>query len=320
MITETHLLNGCIPVKLISFAEEFLCQWFDAGDEIFSDPFFDDTLMRLRGLQKATPGYRSCSTPNMIVQWGEALKPVRPAAVIFHVSRCGSTLLSQLLSLQGRFTSLSEVPFFDELLRAHHRGELKEELPALLKKSVDWYGQNRGEGLFIKADSWHLFFYDSYRAAWPDVPFVFLYRSPGEVIRSQQKRRGMQSVPGVVEPSVFGFTTEDAACTNLDLYMAKVLEKYFEKMIALAAVDPHILLADYKDGFLSLSKNILANAGITLAAADEQFLQDRCQYHGKYPGQTFVKEEEPVPDAPYLDKAQQLYAVLEEIRKRSGRI
>ncbi len=49
------------------------------------------------------------------------------------------------------------------------------------------------------------------RKLYPQTPFILLYRQPGEVIRSQQKRRGMQSIPGLLEPEIFGFTKNEIA-------------------------------------------------------------------------------------------------------------
>lgn len=314
-------LQNWIPYKLHEQYNSLCCRWCDAGVKPFSEPFFDESLSRILRESKINRSFHSTSITDMMGEWLGKQEAVQPAAVIFHISRCGSTLLSQLLSLNNKNISLSEVPFFDEILR---KGLGQNDSPfldtsLLLQQAVNWYSQKRTGGeehVFIKTDSWHLFFYTVYRKLFPSVPFVLLYRSPDEVIRSQQKRRGMQSVPGLIEPSVFGFTSEEAACTDLDQYMALVLEKYFDKMLASANNDKHILLANYNEGLANISCRIFNATGIALTGTDAAFIKDRSNYHGKYPGETFMQEKEPLPEGDYLKKVMELYQQLEEKRKQ----
>ncbi|WP_423146566.1 hypothetical protein [Rubrolithibacter danxiaensis] len=86
-----------------------------------------------------------------------------PSAIIFHISRCGSTLLSQLLSLTEQSIVLSEVPFIDELLRLCYSDNEygQTEIADFLTAALKFYGQKRYEQekyLFIKTDSWHIFY------------------------------------------------------------------------------------------------------------------------------------------------------------------
>lgn len=93
------------------------CEWMHLQDMPFTDPFFDETLVKARRIPANSSRFRPTSGLDMLTGWSVHLPHVPPTAFIFHVSRCGSTLLSQLLGLDPRFISLAEVPFFDDLLR-----------------------------------------------------------------------------------------------------------------------------------------------------------------------------------------------------------
>src|SRR5690606_34626620 len=125
------------------------------------------------------------------------LPAVAPTAFIFHVSRCGSTLLSQLLDLDEANIVLSEVPLLDQLLRLPETfpGISRAQQETALQATIRLLGQKRTgheKQLFIKLDSWHVFFAATLRKQYPSVPFILLYRAPDEVFESHRRHRGMQ--------------------------------------------------------------------------------------------------------------------------------
>src|SRR4051812_38658825 len=90
-------LANWIPYKL-SFEEgKPYCEWMNMGEEDFTEPFFDDTIIRRRKLNNLAR--KSLSSIDILPQWSNELESIPPSAFIFHVSRCGSTLASQLLAL-----------------------------------------------------------------------------------------------------------------------------------------------------------------------------------------------------------------------------
>lgn len=252
--------------------------------------------------------------------WAEAIPFVPPTAFIFHVSRCGSTLLAQLLGLGEQHIVLAETPFFDQLLRfpytQHNNGEVLP--PGALPAAIQLYGhKRRGDEshLFIKFDSWHLCFYRQLRALYPTVPFILLYRSPDEVLRSQRRRRGMQAVQGIVEPAVFGFDKEEISRLTLDDYMCKVLERYFSIMLEVADVDRNILLVNYNEPILTIMERLAAVTGIVLSDKVLELMRERSRYHAKYPDQVFKEpvEHDDLPAS--LQPVMDLYHLLEAKRK-----
>jgi hypothetical protein len=75
--------------------------------------------------------------------------------------------------------------------------------------------------LFLKLDCWHSRDLPLFRRAFPDTPWVFLYREPVEVMVSQTRRRGVQMSPSLVPPATFGLDLPDGVPN--DDYCARVL-------------------------------------------------------------------------------------------------
>ncbi len=65
-------------------------------------------------------------------------------------------------------------------------------------------------------------------SAFSDVPCIFLYRDPVEVLASHQTLRGSFMVPGLIEPGWFGLNSEWIKSISLDEYGAAVLNKIYE--------------------------------------------------------------------------------------------
>lgn len=307
-------LQKQFPYRLLK-DDPLFCEWLCNTGGNFSEPFFNETISRLKLAKDNQRRFKSVAHIDMLADWTGAFPRRQPAAIIFHVSRCGSTLFSQLLALQQQHMVLSEVPFFDELLRLPFRNDTinGEQAGMLFDAAMQLYiesSHKKPTHVFIKADSWHLHFYEQLRALYPAVPFILLYRNPWEVLQSQQRRRGMQSVPGIIEPAVFGFSSEQAATYDLDKYMSHVLHSYFEKMLAVAGKDPHSILIDYKEGALSGMKKIVAATGIPFDGSYQHAIEERAGYHAKYPGEVFAEERTTTSAPDFLQPVMQLYRQL----------
>lgn len=310
-------LQGWIPYKLVETPGNVHCRWLYTGQEKFTEPFFDDTISKCRGLSFNQQMQYCCSDLSVLPEWAATIRSAPPALLIFHVSRCGSTLLSQLFSLDPENIVLSEVPFLDALFRYGRRTNTEDALSPILKAAVELYGMCRHEEskrTIIKADSWHIHFFEQIRKIYPGVPCVLLYRRPDEVIRSQQKRRGMQAVPGLIEPEIFGFSKETILQLDLDTYMARVLETYFEAFIRMASSDPLCLPVNYASGGMEMVNSIARFAGIPINPDLLRQMEERNRFHGKYPHEVFEEEQLNDEIPAYLKKSFTLYRELESIR------
>ena len=312
-------IRNWIPYRLFQDGNNTCCRWIYLGDEKITEPFFEETIGKCRMLPENSRLIRCVSSIDVLPEWAQQIRAIAPTAFIFHISRCGSTLISQLLGLQPSNIVLSEVPFFDELLRWGHKNNSMPATLPLLKAAIEMLAAKRNETstqLFIKTDSWHIHFYKQLRELYPKTPFILLYRKPDEVIRSQQKNRGMQAVPGLIEPGIFGFDKKDILQLGLDEYMAKVIESYLEAFVKILNEDRYALAVNYNEGAMTNINKIAAFTGISINDKEMEMMKQRSGFHGKYPGQVFAETKMEVQEPDYLKKAFELYDEVERIRTK----
>jgi hypothetical protein len=234
-------MSGEIPFRLVpGEAAEPRVEWLHHDGGRYHEPFFEQTLVRLRRTAE-NRGRTLRSTPLSALA-----SPVGPAptALIFHVSRCGSTLVAQMLGALPRHTVLSEPPLLDALIRewapAGYGGErhlacLRGAIAALARAQADTVR------LFVKLDAWHIFHVPLLRRAFPQTPFVFLHRDPLEVLVSLARLPSLALVRGTLTSAQLGLTDEARDRLSREEYAAAVVGAYFRAAgrhrIELAPVD-----------------------------------------------------------------------------------
>ncbi|MDO7898620.1 sulfotransferase family protein [Pseudomonas citrulli] len=194
-------LDGWLPIRVWQDTGQWRVDWCWFGDTPLSQPFFGDAVedaLRLPFNQ----AFRRQTPLAALGQWQRQSPGLAPSGFIFHASRCGSTLVSQMLAQLDDHIVISEPPPLDRLLRS--------DLPAAercvaLKGLLSAYGQRRRgleQRLVIKLDAWNIGELPLLRACFPDTPWLFLYRNPLEIAVSHLRRPGMHMVPGMIGPSV----------------------------------------------------------------------------------------------------------------------
>lgn len=213
-------MQGWFPVAIATDTESVW--WRDMGEKRFTESFFQDSLADQAHAQR-----RVCHTP--IASLGElcnGIRSITPTAFIFHVSRCGSTLLTQLLASLEQCVVMSEPPVLDAFFRHyHHRPDMHGALD-LLRQLVTMLGQKRQDAethFFIKFDSWHLPWLPFIREAFPDTLFIFLYREPDAVLASHRRQRGPQMIPGLLDTTRLEVQSRHLQVADMDSYAVAVL-------------------------------------------------------------------------------------------------
>lgn len=316
-------LKNWYPVSLSKDLDKSLCKWIYFADTPLTDPFFEESRSKVMSHQINSKPFRVWSSLQLMQQWAREMESIPPKAIIFHASRCGSTLLAQLLGSNSKHISLAEVPFFDDLLRRYFfaQKEQKEELLQFLESAIHFYGQKRNgieEQLFIKTDSWHFFFWKEYRQLYPTVPFALLYRHPLEIFLSHQKLKGMQAVPGLIEPEIFGMTTKEIELLNQEEYLGKVLEKYYLKIMEIYIQDQNSILISYKEGIMEIIQKFYSFIRLPLHSVERDEFYQRQKFNAKNPQELFIEEESTIDLPIYLQRSLQLYEELEQIRLKNS--
>ena len=306
-MTRTAAPSCWIPERLVRTDGGVRCEWLDAGDLRFTDPFFETTLARLR---RHRPERRSLPLQHLH-DAAAAVPALQPSAFVFHVSRCGSTLLSQLFACSDMAVVLSEVPLLDELLRSDFA-----DREALYTSALRLLGRRRfsdDERLVVKTDCWHLFYAADLRRLYPDTPFVLLYRAPEAVLASHRRARGIHVVPGLLTPAPFAVEYDPARLT-LDQYAAAVLERHYRAMLDVAATDARAMLVSYGEGFPAAFERIVRRLDFPI---DDRFVarvHERCSYDGKDPGAVFHESQRAALSGVDIQPVRQLFDRLEDMR------
>ncbi|WP_141618366.1 sulfotransferase family protein [Myxococcus sp. AB036A] len=220
-------LEGWMPARIHVDGGQPRVDWCHMGGQRFTDPFFDETLERRLRHPFALLFRHQTSMDALVAR--QAAKPGLPVrGLVFHMSRCGSTLVAQLLAALPRHIVLSEAGPVDTVLRAHQYlpGVTDAQRIEWLRAVVGALGQQRHpeeHAVFLKLDAWHILELPLLQRAFPGVPWMFLYRDPVEVMASHQNHRGAHMLPGLLNPAHLGLDPGQLEGMPLDEYGARVL-------------------------------------------------------------------------------------------------
>ncbi|QXH57263.1 sulfotransferase [Pseudomonas maumuensis] len=196
--------HGWLPIRLWQGEAGWRVDWCWFGERRLTRPFFRDDVDQALRLP-FNQAMRRDTDVQALLDWHARSPGMAPSALVFHASRCGSTLIAQLLASQARNIVLSEPPPLDNLLRAARQDPSAAAWQAdALRALCSAYGQRRKgdeHQLLIKLDAWNIFDAPLLMALYPDVHRVFLYRDPLEIVVSQLRQAGMHRVPGLLGAS-----------------------------------------------------------------------------------------------------------------------
>ena len=270
-------LRGWTPVRIRSAAGPPTVDWALFGER-FSDPFFEQTaerVMRHPFNQVFARSSRMAAVEALHASRGG----LEPAALIFHMSRCGSTLVSQMLAADPANLVLSEAQPLDAVLRLRAAKTfddativrwLRATLNALARPSA---GERR---LFVKFHAWHVLELPLIVRAFPAVPWLFLFREPRAVLRSQSASPGAEAFAGGIDPAYLGIDQRAADALPPDEYAARAVAAFCNAALRHAAVGrsrfvdyaalPEVVFTDLL-GFFGIAAGDAGVGGMRRAAA-----------------------------------------------------
>jgi hypothetical protein len=284
-------LAGWTPVALNLAGAMPSLDWGDLRGIRFSEPFLHQTVERWAG-----------GTPSPLVRTDLAALEVLddepsldPAVIIFHASRCGSTLLSRLLGTVPGTLVVSEPAPVNALLLAP-----RPDLAAtarLLRLIVRALGRRRfgdERRLVLKLSSWNVRRLDLLRAAFPAAAAIWVQREPAAIAASLLAR----------PPGWFGMGHDPAArmTFGLDRTPAGIEEFCVAALASLfaaaRAIGGQVLHLDYAD-LPAAAWNLAAPlAGIDPGPDDGARMRDEARYVAKSPGKLLFAGAAPGPELP----------------------
>ena len=277
------LLEGWVPLRFLVRGRGMVVDWAFLGNERLTDPFFEQTITRCLG-HPANVLFRHETPVEVLRDLYQEHRGVEPGGFIFHMSRCGSTLIAQMLAALKRNIVISEARPIDQVLRASMNESQRIDL---LRWTIHALAhRNNEERLFVKFDAWHVLQLPLIIQAFPRTPWVFVYRDPVEVLVSQQRERGVQVIPGAMNPAMFGLDPQEPWITKLDEYAARVLARFCE-----AAVEHRTCGRSHFIEFGELpdavSESLLPHFGDGYSSAEIEAMRRAAQFDAKRPGLNF---------------------------------
>lgn len=172
------------PVQL-DFAEPTpVVYWADLTSVRFVDPFLDQTVARWASGPSVRPPVRTGLEALVALDSEPSLEP---AGMIFHLSRCGSTVVSRLLGTLPGVVVLAEPAPLNTLLGLD-AGQIDDaSLVATVRLVVRALGRCRHgdeRNLVLKCSSWNVRRRTILAAAFPEAPWIWVQRDPASVLAS----------------------------------------------------------------------------------------------------------------------------------------
>ena len=284
--------DGWLPIRASWQGAELYVHWAFFGERPLRDPFFEGDV-RACLFTPFNRLFRHVTPIETLAAWLKTRPHLQPGGFIFHMSRCGSTLVSQMLAALPSNIVVSEASPIDTVVQANRwRPELGEDRQAgWLHSIIGALGQKRSGNerhYFVKLDCWHTLALPLFRRAFPAVPWVFLYRDPVEVLVSQLRMPGTQMIPGGIGPNLYGIERSYGPGTAEDYY-AQVLAKVTEPAVAHYASGGG-LLVNYRQLPDALFTAILPHFGVVCGAADRAAMTEAARYDAKAPGFEFAPD------------------------------
>jgi hypothetical protein len=158
--------------------------WADLSAERFAEPFFDQTVARWAAGSNAQPLVRTGLDVLLAL---DAEPSLDPAGMIFHFSRCGSTLVSRLLATVPGVVVIAEPAPLNALLGIDPQrvdGATLVQVVRLLVRALGRCRHGDERQLVLKCTSWNIRRQEILTAAFPGAPWVWVQRDPAQVIAS----------------------------------------------------------------------------------------------------------------------------------------
>ncbi len=198
-------------------------RWLEFGDAALTEPFFEDTIAQLR-----SGGARELETGmDTLFRLASALPAVLPAGLIFHISRCGSTLLANALKTGRNTVVMSEDMMTARLLQpfrptgSSHLDSLWNDRRRQIAEAVFRFFATLGPSgrakLILKLPSFATVALPLFRQWWPDVPCVIVVRDPEEVMVANLASGwgGSDNRAGIAEVFAVGANLNDVSPEEL---------------------------------------------------------------------------------------------------------
>lgn len=288
---DTWPLIGWIPVRSVPGQQEPAFDWAWFGDRPLNEPLFEDSVNRMAS-RPFSRSFRTRTDLDALIAGAAQEATLEPDGIVFHMSRCGSTLVAQMLAAVPHHIVASEAAPIDDLVQwCVASGAPFDRQVAALRALVHAIGRNRSgtaRRYFLKLDSWAVLALPLFRAAFPSTPWIFLYRKPEEVMVSHLGMPGMHFAAGVV-PALSHIDV--GAAHSMEDQGAAVLAKYLDCAIENFSVGGGMLV-NYADLLTAMEEAIPRHFGFEPDAVERAAMLAATRRNSKAPDQAYADDTE----------------------------
>lgn len=297
-----------------------LVKWLRAPNVVFRDDFFGTTTKRI--LQESLKDTVVTTGVDVLLKRSQLYSSRDPSGFIFHISRCGSTTLSNMLMCAKEHFVLSEphlpvklfmqfpdaypISFWIDIIRASMR-----TLGASAPKTASRY--------FVKLFHSYVLEVPIFRQALPKTPEIFLYRDPLEVLMSHAKAASSwwytQATTGLSAEEIFQRPIMELAARGIGRMLQAMVDHSNEET----------LLINYSEFGPSIPRTLLEFFGIpvTEQLVDDMLASAAIYSKGSQRTREFIPDSEakrqaatPMMRNLIMQFADRPYQCLERLRRR----
>lgn len=275
-VVAVEQLEGWLPVDALVYGGEPYIKWMDMDGVTLSEPFFHQTVERVRHTRPER--FEILTDINALIQFEKICDGLRPTGFIFHGSRCGSTVVSNACGALAEALVLSEPFVVDKLIgqfftRAGAEG-LRERLwQTFLRGAVTALGQRRSgveRHFFIKFACCSVLQLQRLKRLWPEVPWLFVYRDPVEIMVSNlDNRPDWMRYEGQEEhaAALIGVAPVEFSQISAEEFCARALGRFFDAAAA-GLCDARARLLAYEEISLARLVEVVRFFGAEPTAAE----------------------------------------------------
>jgi hypothetical protein len=234
-VIKPEKLMSWLPVDAVVDDGRPAISWMDFSEVVLTEPFFHETVARISA---ALNRQIVITDLDALLQLEKISDHLQPSGFIFHSSRCGSTLVANGCRALNGSIVMSEALVIDKLLSRFFTdaepNSAKELLyMVLVRAAIRALGQRRlgnERYFFVKFACTSSLQMNRIQKIFPDVPAVFLYRDPVEVMVSN-----LRSIPDWMRPesnpataaAIAGVELSQLSELSAEEFCAKALGRFY---------------------------------------------------------------------------------------------
>jgi hypothetical protein len=272
--SETPEIPGnWLPARAALRPEGLYLALRDVGPDELRDAFMQETIARMPASETIVHIAREDT--------GRAAPHTAPAGLIFHVARCGSTLISQLLKTHEPLVVYAEPLPVNEILLPPHKWP-RNELVHALRSLGDALARHARKPYVLKLTSWNTLFCDIVAAAFPDSPWILSLRDPVEVGVSmlRQPPGWVWDANGAARPFA-SIVDPGGASDSREDYVARVYGAYCE---AAARLDPRRgRLVNYEELPAAVWETVAPHFSLSIDEQERRRMAEAARNNSKAP-------------------------------------